>query len=116
MELKLKKYERVWLEKYRQALAEQYPDLVEEVLVFSRRDSNVQIPKYTVNVVVILKEGDWQTRDDVNFLGHQVAGLSRVMALIWVFTREEWLNLQQRDLLPYQKATDLEAVLSSVKS
>ena len=116
MELKLKKYERVWLEKYRQALAEQYPDLVEEVMVYSQRDSNIQIPKYTVNVVVILKEGDWQTRDDVNFLGHQVAGVSRVMAFIMVYTREEWLDLQQRDLLPYRKATDLEAVLSSVKS
>ena len=69
MELKLKKYERVWLEKYRQALDEQYPDLVEEVLVFSRRDSNVQIPEYTVNVVVILKEGDWQTHNDVRFPG-----------------------------------------------
>ncbi len=116
MELKLKKYERVWLEKYRQALAEQYPDLVEEVLVYSQRDSNIQIPKYTVNVVVILKEGDWQTHEDVNFLGHLVAGVSRVMAFIMVYTREEWLDLQQRDLLPYRKATDLEVVLSSVKS
>ena len=116
MELKLKKYERVWLEKYRQALDEQYPDLVEKVLVFSQRDSNVQIPKYTVNVVVILKEGDRQTHNDVRFLGHQVAGVSRAIALIWVFTKEEWLHRQQKELLPYREATNLEVAVSSAKS
>ena len=102
MTLKLKPDEQHWLEEYRQELRRQYPGVIEDLVVFDAQESDLFIPDYTVNVVVILKEGNRQTIKEVDSLGYSLSALSDAIPFIWVYTKAEWQQRQQKSLLPYK--------------
>ena len=87
---KLKPYEQDWLDEYQEALRQKYAGVFDRLFTFSRDDSRIHIPDYTVNVVVVLKKGDRQTIRDVKFLGADLAALSEAFPLIWAYTEEDW--------------------------
>lgn len=102
MTLNLKPEEQAWLEEYSQALRQNYPGKVDGLVVFAAQDSDLFIPDYTVNVVVILKEGSRQTIKEVDSLGYNLSALSDAIPFIWVYTKAEWQHRQQKSLLPYK--------------
>ncbi len=102
MALQLKPDEQAWLEEYSQALRQNYPGVVADLVVFDAQESDLFIPDYTVNVVVILKEGNRQTIKDVDSLGYSLSALSDAIPFIWVYTKAEWQHRRQKSLLPYK--------------
>lgn len=82
--------EQVWLNAYRKALGEQFPGLVEEVLIFGSKARGDAGPDSDLDVLVILREGDRNRKRAVRHLGHSLAVVSEVVPSIMVYTREEW--------------------------
>ena len=94
--------ERDWLEEYRRALRDNYPGLVEDLVLFRAEEGRYYLPDYTLNTVVILKKGDQQTIKDIDFLGHDLSVLSEAIPFVWVYTHSEWKDHQLNGSLPYR--------------
>lgn len=93
--------EQAWLDEYRQALQENYPGLVDEMVIFRDDEALSYVPDYAINTVVVLKECDRQTRKAVERLGYHVAGLSDAWPIIWAYNHSEWKWRGQKGVLPY---------------
>ena len=93
--------EKAWLDEYRRALQENYPGMVEDVVIFRSEEGRYHLPDYSLNTVVILKKGDSKTIKDIDFLGHDLSVLSEAIPFVWVFTHSEWKDHQTRGSLPY---------------
>lgn len=100
--MQLNQDEQAWLEEYRQALQKNYPGLVEDMVVFDAEDSKSHLPDYTLNTVVILKRGDRDTIEEIDYLGYYLSAVSDAIPFIWVYTHAEWKRRQQSSLLPYE--------------
>lgn len=88
--LKLTPDEQAWLDAYRKALAEQFPDHVEEIVIFGSKARGDAGPDSDLDILVILREGDRNTKRKVRRTGHLLAVLSEAVPSIMVYTREEW--------------------------
>lgn len=84
--------EQVWLNAYCEALAEQFPNLVETILIFGSKARGDAGPDSDLDVLVILREGDRSRKRAVRHLGHSLAVVSEVIPSIMVYTREEWTS------------------------
>ena len=98
--------EQVWLEEFQHALQENYPGLVEDLVVFDAQDSTLQLPDDTVNVVVRVndKGNRRQLVNDISRLGYRLAVLSDALPLIWVYTSSEWKQRQQSNVFPLEES------------
>lgn len=101
--LKLTPDEQAWLDAYRQALAEQFPGLVEEIVIFGSKARGDAGPNSDLDVLVILRKGDRNTKGKVRRTGHLLAVLSEAVPSIMVYTREEWSS-RKRSGSPFYKA------------
>lgn len=91
--LRLRDNERSWLDTYRKRLDEEFPELVAEALVYGPRARGHKQPNPGLNLLIILKAGDWETKDAVGSLGHLVDMENYFAApTIMVYTRDEWLD------------------------
>ena len=96
--------EQVWLNEFRQALKEQYAEVVEDLVVFDANDSALQLPDDTVNVMVRVKDNNERRRleKDISRLGHRLAVLSDAMPFIVVYTHSEWKTRETSGSLPFR--------------
>ena len=104
----LQPYDEEWLDEYRAALEEKYQGRFQRLFTFSQEESRIIIPDYTVNAVVIIKDGDRQTIKEVERLGFSLCPLSEVIPLIWVYTEEEWERRKQKDYFPFVLSAAME--------
>lgn len=95
--------EQVWLNAYRKAVAEQFPGLVEAILIFGSKARGDAGPDSDLDVLVILREGDRSRKRAVRHLGHSLAVVSEVVPSIMVYTREEWA-LRKHGASPFYRA------------
>ena len=95
--------EQVWLNAYRKTLAEQFPDLVDAILIFGSKARGDAGPDSDLDVLVILREGDRSRKRVVRHLGHSLAVVSEVVPSIMVYTREEWALRRHGDS-PFYRA------------
>lgn len=92
----LRDNERAWLDAYQKRLAEEFPNLVQEVLVYGPRSRGQKQPNPGLNLLVIISEGGWEDKDSIGLLGHQVDMDNYFAApLIMVYTRDEWLDRER---------------------
>jgi predicted nucleotidyltransferase len=54
--------EQAWLDAYRKALAEDFPDLVEELLIFGSKARGEAGPDSDLDVLLVIREGDSQRK------------------------------------------------------
>ena len=87
--------EQTWLDAYRQALHERFPDLIEDIIVFGSKARGDAGPDSDLDVLVILQAGERQTKVDVRRLGHDLAVLSDAVPSIMVYTKAEWMERGQ---------------------
>lgn len=87
--MKLTPEEHAWLDAYRKALAEQFPDVIEEILIFGSKARGDAGPDSDLDLLVILREGDRTRKRAVRHIGHSLAVLSDVVPSIMVYTRQE---------------------------
>ena len=93
--LKLTPDKQIWLDVYRQALRERFPDLIEDIIIFGSKARGDAGPDSDVDVLVILREGERETKKEVRRLGHDLAVLSEAVPSIMVYTKAEWVERGQ---------------------
>ncbi len=101
--MKLTPEEHAWLESYQRALAERFPGLIEEMVVFGSKARGDAGPDSDLDVMVILRQGDRNTKREVRHLGHRLAVISDAVPSIMVYTREEW-SARERGGSPFHQA------------
>ena len=95
--------EQSWLESYRQALRERFPGLIDDIIIFGSKARGDAGPDSDLDVLVVLREGDRQTKNEVRRLGHHLAVLSEAVPSIMVYTKAEWMEREQ-DGSPFYRA------------
>ena len=101
--LQLTPDEQSWLEAYRQTLREHFPRLIEDIIIFGSKARGDAGPDSDVDVLIVLREGDRQTKREVRRLGHHLAVLSDAVPSIMVYTKAEWTERGQ-DGSPFYRA------------
>ena len=61
--MKLTREEKHWLEDYRQALAQQFPGLVEQVVIFGSKARETATADSDLDILVVIRKGDWRLKD-----------------------------------------------------
>ena len=94
--------EKAWLDAYRGALAERFPGLVEEVVIFGSKARGDAGPDSDLDVLVIIGEGDRSRKKEVRHIGHSLAIFSEAVPSIMIYTRAEWAARRDRGSPFYQ--------------
>ena len=95
--------EQSWLESYRQALRERFPGLIDDIIIFGSKARGDAGPDSDLDVLVVLREGERQTKNEVRRLGHHLAVLSEAVPSIMVYTKAEWME-REHDGSPFYRA------------
>ncbi|RJP30673.1 MAG: nucleotidyltransferase domain-containing protein [Candidatus Omnitrophota bacterium] len=87
--LTLNSDEQVWLEQYRSVLDERYPDLVRDIIVFGSKARGDARNDSDLDILLVIKEGDWRLKDQLAGIGDHLAIGSDCVPSIIVLTDEE---------------------------
>ena len=89
--------ETTWLEQYKHALAERFPGLVEEIILFGSKARGDAHEDSDIDLLVIIREGDWRLKRKVGEVGHDFAIGAYVAPSIFVYTRPEIHGMKEYD-------------------
>lgn len=103
--MNLTRDEQAWLDSYRQALAEQFPNLVEEIVIFGSKARGTAKTDSDLDVLVVIREGDRRLKDAVRRPGYLLSIGTDAVPSMMVLTREEWKLLQKRQAPFWQTVT-----------
>jgi len=101
--------ERAWLDAYRQELADRFPGLINEILIFGSKARGDAGPDSDLDVLVIVREGDRNTKREVRHIGHRLAVATDVVPSIMVYSQEEW-SRRERGGSPFYHAVTRDRV------
>ena len=88
--LKLTPDEQKWLDDYRKALDEQFPGLVDDIVIFGSKARGTATEDSDLDILIVIREGDWWQKDAVADTGYMLAVETDAVPSILVYTREEW--------------------------
>lgn len=94
--VKLTPEEQVWLDAYREALAQRFPELVRQIIIFGSKARGAATADSDLDVLVVIREGDWRLKDAITQPGYTLAISADVVPSIMVYTAEEWELLRKR--------------------
>lgn len=107
--MKLTNEEQIWLDAYRTVLAEQFPGLVERIIIFGSKAKGTATADSDLDILLIIREGDWQLKDALVGPGYDLAVGPDVVPSILVYTAQEWENRSQLRA-PLWQAVDCDGV------
>ena len=81
-----------WLEAYRQAIREQYPDAVVKMLLFSREGVIAEQHEFSdLNIMLVVPDGtEYAIQTKMCSLGYTIADPSTTDPSIWTYTQSDW--------------------------
>ena len=103
--LQLTPDEQSWLDEYRQVLDEQFPGLVDEFIVFGSKARGTATEDSDLDVLLIIREGDWWKKDEISHPGYDLASEATAVPSILVFTRDEWETRRRKQAPFWQTVT-----------
>ena len=99
--------EQAWLDEYRRQLQEQFPGLVEDILIYGPYARGISDPDVDFNTLVLIKYGDKQKAEDVACLGDLIDATSFFVApMVMVRTMTEWAEAKRKRGWIYRMAHD----------
>ena len=109
--LTLQPTEQTWLKDYCGALRKHHADKVLRVSVFGSKARGDGGADSDLDVLVILRDGDWRLQAKIRRLGyqHDLAAHGEVLPAIMTYTRRVWDERKSHGN-PFQLAVDKEAV------
>jgi predicted nucleotidyltransferase len=99
--------EQSWLDAYRKALRQQFPGLVQDIIIFGSKARGTARPDSDLDVVLILREGDWRLKDAVSLPGYDLSIGTNVVPSLQIYTAAEWQQLRDRQSV-FQEAVERE--------
>ncbi len=101
--------ERAWLDAYRRVLAEEFPGLVERLLIYGSKARGDDRPDSDLDVLVLIREGDWRLKEAVAARGHDLSLGTWIDDSILVLTMGEWERMRQRESV-FREAVERDGV------
>ncbi len=108
--MKLIHEEERWLENYQQILAQRFPGLVEQIIIFGSKARETATVDSDLDVLVVIREGNWRLKDLVTAPGYELALGTDVVPSIMVYTQEEW-EQYRRDEAPFWQTVNRDGVV-----
>ena len=108
--MKLTHEEERWLRSYRQTLAQQFPGLVEQIIIFGSKARETATADSDLDILLVIREGDWRIKDRVTEPGYELSLGTNVVPSIMVYTREEW-EQYRRDEAPFWQTVNRDGVV-----
>lgn len=81
--------DQTWLDAYQKALKEQYPGLVQEIIVFGSKARGDDRQYSDFDVFIVIREGDWKLKWELEGLGYELAIGTNTIPTIMIFNEEE---------------------------
>jgi uncharacterized protein (UPF0332 family)/predicted nucleotidyltransferase len=103
--MKLTAEDEAWLKDYCQVLAEQFPGLVEQVILYGSKARGTAKPDSDLDLLVVIRKGDRCIKDLVSTPGHMLALTTDVVPAIMVLTADEWESQRKRRAPFWQTVT-----------
>ena len=107
--LKLTPEEQQWLDTYRKILDEQFPDLVEDIIIFGSKARGTATDDSDVDILLIIKEGDWQKKRTITHPGYMSSIETDVVPSFIVLTVDEW-ELHRKREAPFWRTVTRDGV------
>jgi predicted nucleotidyltransferase len=107
--MQLTEEEQAWLDNYRKALAEEFPGLVEEILVFGSKARGEAAPDSDLDVLLIIRNQAAHLKRDLRRTGYLLAATLDAVPSILAYSKEEWES-RKRSGSPFRKAVERDAV------
>lgn len=107
--LKLNPEEQAWVDAYQKALAEQFPGLVEELLIFGSKARGEAGPDSDLDVLIVVKNHAAHLKRQLRRVGYLLAATSKAVPSILAYSEEEWES-RKRSGSPFRKAVERDAV------
>ena len=110
MSMKLTTEEQAWLDAYRQTVTEQFPGLIKQIIIFGSKAKGTARADSDLDLLVVIREGDWRLKDSVTQPGYLLAIDGDVVPSIMVYTAEEW-EQRRRDEAPLWQMVNRDGVV-----
>lgn len=107
--LQLTKAEKVWIESYRKALDEKYPDSVHEMLVYGSKARGQAHAESDLDVLLIVKNKTGRLKRTLRRIGYLLAATSDVLPSIIAYTEDEWES-RKRSGSSFRQAVERDGV------
>lgn len=107
--MKLTHQEQQWLEAYKRCLTQNFPGLVERIVLFGSKARETATPDSDLDILLIIREGDWRLKDQVTEPGYDLSLGTDVVPSIMVYTRAEW-DAYQHDETPFWKTVTRDGI------
>jgi predicted nucleotidyltransferase len=108
--MKLTQEDHNWLEAYRQALDQQFPGMVEHIILFGSKARGTATEESNLDLLVVIRRGAWRLKDAMRRPGYLLATASDVVPSIIVLTAEEW-ELLQKQQTPFWLTVQQDAIV-----
>lgn len=105
--LNLSADEQAWVDEFRRQMGEQFPGLLEDIIIFGPYSRGISDPEVDMSTLVLIKEGDREKKDAVADLGYYVdLDTTLVSPTVMVRTMAEWEKSKRNQSGIYQWAHD----------
>ena len=101
--------ERTWLRRYKAALDEQFPGLIEELLLYGSKARGDDHPESDLDILIITRDVDRATHHSMRWVGYMLAAMSSALPSIMVYTRADWEH-RRSIRLPLVREVDRDGV------
>ena len=108
MSMRLTADEQIWLDAYRQALKEQYPGLVEHIIIFGSKARGDDHDS-DLDVLLIVKNEAAHLKRQLRRIGYELAATSDAVPSILAYTQDEWESRRENGS-PFQQAVERDGV------
>lgn len=107
--MKLTDDEQAWLDAYRKELAEEFPGLVEEILIFGSKARGEAGPDSDLDILLVVKNHAAHLKRELRRTGYLLAATSEAVPSILAYSEEEWES-RKKSGSPFRKAVERDAV------
>ena len=109
MSMRLTADEQAWLDAYRQALKEQYPGIVERMVIYGSKARGDDHPDSDLDVLLIVQNEAAHLMRQLRRIGYELAATSDAVPSILAYTQDEWESRRENGS-PFHRAVERDAV------
>src|SRR5262249_35706053 len=103
--MQLSHEEEQWLKNYQHILAQRFPELVEQIVIFGSKARGTATADSDLDILLVIREGDWKLKDQITEPGYELSIGTNVVPSIMIYTQKEWEQYQHDDAPFWQTVT-----------